>query len=38
LAFRLRLQATDRTLTDSDVAEVRSKCIAGVGKLGAQLR
>ena len=38
LAFRLRLQATDRTLTDSDVAEVRNKCIAGVGKLGAQLR
>jgi phenylalanyl-tRNA synthetase beta chain len=38
LAFRLRLQANDRTLTDADVAEVREKCIAGAKKLGAQLR
>jgi len=38
LAFRLRLQANDRTLTDADVAEVRDKCIAGARKLGAQLR
>ena len=38
LAFRLRLQAADRTLTDADIAEVRDKCIAGAGKLGAQLR
>ena len=38
LAYRLRLQAVDRTLTDSDVAGVRDKCIAAVGKLGAQLR
>lgn len=38
LAFRLRLQANDRTLTDADVAEVRDKCIAGAKKLGAQLR
>lgn len=38
LAFRLRLQATDRTLTDADVAEVRHKCIVGAGKLGVQLR
>ena len=38
LAFRLRLQANDRTLTDADVAEVRDKCIVGAKKLGAQLR
>ena len=38
LAFRLRLQAHDRTLTDADVATVREKCIAGANKLGAALR
>ncbi|MEY3617409.1 MAG: phenylalanyl-tRNA synthetase beta chain [Actinomycetota bacterium] len=38
LAFRLRLQANDRTLTDSDVADIRNKCIDGAAKLGAQLR
>ncbi|MFM8564454.1 MAG: phenylalanine--tRNA ligase subunit beta [Acidimicrobiia bacterium] len=38
LAFRLRLQANDRTLTDADVAAVRDKCIAGAEKLGAKLR
>ncbi|MEY4223630.1 MAG: phenylalanyl-tRNA synthetase beta chain [Actinomycetota bacterium] len=38
LAYRLRLQAPDRTLTDADVASVRDKCIGAVGKLGAQLR
>jgi len=30
LAFRLRLQAPDRTLTDADVAEVRQRCIDAV--------
>jgi phenylalanyl-tRNA synthetase beta chain len=30
LAFRLRLQATDRTLTDGDVADVRARCIDAV--------
>ena len=30
LAFRLRLQAPDRTLTDADVAEIRSRCIEAV--------
>jgi len=30
LAFRLRLQAADRTLTDADVAEVRARCIEAV--------
>ncbi|MGA1543023.1 MAG: hypothetical protein ACO38D_11165 [Ilumatobacteraceae bacterium] len=38
LAYRLRLQAADRTLTDSDIANVRDKCIAAVTKLGATLR
>jgi phenylalanyl-tRNA synthetase beta chain len=38
LAFRLRIQAPDRTLTDVDVSSVRDKCIAAGIKLGAQLR
>ena len=38
LAFRLRLQASDRTLTDGDVASVRDKCVAAAAKLNAQLR
>jgi phenylalanyl-tRNA synthetase beta chain len=38
LAYRLRLQAADRTLTDAEVAAVRDKVIAVVGKLGATLR
>ena len=38
LAFRLRLQSADRTLTDADVAAVRDKCIAAAAKLGATLR
>jgi phenylalanyl-tRNA synthetase beta chain len=38
LAYRLRLQALDRTLTDADVAAVRDKCIAAASKLGATLR
>ena len=38
LAYRLRLQLADRTLTDSDIAEVRAKVVATVGKLGATLR
>jgi phenylalanyl-tRNA synthetase beta chain len=38
LAYRLRLQAPDRTLTDADVAEVRRKCIDAVTKAGATLR
>lgn len=38
LAFRLRLQAPDRTLTDVDIAAVRDKVVAGVQKLGASLR
>ena len=38
LAYRFRLQAADRTLTDIEVAEVRSKCIAAATKLGSTLR
>jgi phenylalanyl-tRNA synthetase beta chain len=38
LAYRLRLQAPDRTLTDDDVAAVQRKVVAGAGKLGATLR
>ena len=38
LAYRLRLQATDRTLTDADVAAVRDRCIAAAAAIGASLR
>jgi phenylalanyl-tRNA synthetase beta chain len=38
LAFSLRLQAPDRTLTDLEVAGVRAKCIAAAEKLGASIR
>ena len=39
LAYRLRLQAADRTLTDAEVAEVRQRCIdAVVTATGALLR
>ena len=38
LAYRLRLQAPDRNLTDADIAEVRQKVTASTAKLGAELR
>ncbi len=38
LAFRLRLQAAERTLTDADVAAVREKVVSAVAKSGAVLR
>jgi phenylalanyl-tRNA synthetase beta chain len=38
LAYRLRLQAADRTLTEADVAAVRDKAVAAAAKLGATLR
>ncbi|HUR17461.1 MAG TPA: phenylalanine--tRNA ligase subunit beta [Acidimicrobiales bacterium] len=39
LAFRLRLQALDRTLTDAEVAELRRRCIAAVESAhGAEIR
>ncbi|PLS76548.1 MAG: phenylalanine--tRNA ligase subunit beta [Actinobacteria bacterium] len=39
LAFRLRLQALDRTLTDGEVADLRRRCIEAVESAhGAELR
>jgi phenylalanyl-tRNA synthetase beta chain len=38
LAYRLRLQAPDRNLTDADIAEVRRGAVAAAAKLGADLR
>lgn len=38
LAYRLRLQAADRNLTDGDVADVRRGVEAATTKLGADLR
>ena len=38
LAYRLRLQAPDRNLTDADVADVRAKVTTAAAKLGAELR
>jgi phenylalanyl-tRNA synthetase beta chain len=38
LAYRLRLQALDRTLSDTELTDLRNKVVAGVAKLGATLR
>ena len=38
LAFAVRLQADDRTLTDADVAEARTALITAAAGLGAELR
>ncbi len=38
LAYRVRLQAPDRSLTDADIADVRRGVEAAATKLGAQLR
>ena len=38
LAYRLRVQAADRTLVDADITAVREKVVAAVAKLGGQLR
>jgi phenylalanyl-tRNA synthetase beta chain len=38
LAYRIRLQAPDRNLTDADIAAVRRSVEAATTKLGAQLR
>ena len=38
LAYRLRLQAPDRNLTDADIADVRRSVQAATTKLGAELR
>jgi phenylalanyl-tRNA synthetase beta chain len=38
LAYRLRLQAPDRSLTDADITEIRRQVTAAAAKLGAELR
>ncbi len=38
IAYRLRLQAPDRSLTDADIADVRRGVETAATKLGAQLR
>jgi phenylalanyl-tRNA synthetase beta chain len=38
LAYRLRLQAPDHTLTDAEVAVVRQRCIDAAATVGARLR
>jgi phenylalanyl-tRNA synthetase beta chain len=38
LAYRLRLQALDRTLSDTELTDVRNKVIGGAAKLGATIR
>jgi phenylalanyl-tRNA synthetase beta chain len=38
LAYRLRLQSSERNLTDSDIADVRRGAVAAAAKLGAELR
>ena len=38
LAYRLRFQARDRTLTDAEVAEARRRCIDAAAALGGALR
>ena len=38
IAFRIRLRASDRTLTDDEVAEIRLRCVDAVAKVGGKLR
>ena len=38
LAYRLRLQATDRTLTDSDIGGVQRTVVEALAEIGAELR
>lgn len=38
VAWRLRLQAADRTLTDAEVGEIRAACIEAAASTGAALR
>ena len=38
IAWRLRLQAADRTLTDAEVGEIRTTCITAATTTGATLR
>jgi phenylalanyl-tRNA synthetase beta chain len=38
LALALSFRAPDRTLTDDDIAPVRARIVASLGKLGGELR
>ncbi len=38
LAFRVRFSAADRTLTDADLTDARTRCIEAATALGVQLR
>jgi phenylalanyl-tRNA synthetase beta chain len=38
IGFRIRLRASDRTLTDDEVAEIRGRCIDAAAKVGGRLR
>ena len=38
IGFRIRLRASDRTLTDEEVAEIRGRCIEAAAKVGGRLR
>jgi phenylalanyl-tRNA synthetase beta chain len=38
LAYRLRLQAPDRTLTEADIAAIRDACITAAATVGATIR
>jgi phenylalanyl-tRNA synthetase beta chain len=38
LAYRLRLQADDRTLKEAEIASVRAQLLGAANKLGAALR
>src|SRR5690606_15010039 len=38
LAFKVRLRAQDRTLTDADIKAARDQIVAAAATLGAQLR
>jgi len=38
IAFRVRLRAADRTLTDDEVAGIRTKCIEAVASVGGRIR
>jgi phenylalanyl-tRNA synthetase beta chain len=38
LTYALRLQAADRTLTDTEVGEITARCLAALAGIGISLR
>ncbi len=38
LAFKVKLQAPDRTLTDEDMKQVQQKIFTGLQKIGGEIR